>query len=209
MRRCAAALSLVALLCSGAAEAQTRHRRRIDRYTGTLAIGGAVGVGAPRGFASAFMEFRPHRLIGFNFGGGTGGTFGPAIEAGVWTAPIGGRDWAIGFGGSWARNYSVVNLPEELGRGSLPAHGDWLSVSAGMEFRPSRSLMIRFTVGHSWLTNTAEFNVGTVAEINQVEAMGYTLPGTSPIDAARAAASGETLGMWFGQVEIAPLIRLW
>lgn len=188
---------------------RTRRVRRVvrDRFAGTWSLGASFGVGGPRGIAGAFLEVRPVRALGFHVGAGVGGTFGPAVDAGVFVSPVGTRGWSLNIGASWSHHFSLVSGVIVPDRGALPGSTDWIHVGVASEFRPSRNLLLRIGVGRAWLLGTGGF---AIAAANEVDAVRASLPvdvGTTPADAVVAASRDETLGVWFFHVDVAPAWR--
>jgi hypothetical protein len=69
-------------------------------------------------------------------------------------------------------------------------------------------MLLRVGVGRAWLLNTGDFRVATTTELRNAElAQDSTLPGVGPVDAARAAAEGSTLGVWYLHLDVAPAWR--
>ncbi len=145
--------------------------------------------------------------MGVSLGGGAGGSFGPAVDVTVLVAPLGGRAWALGVEGSYAHQFSYgagLSLPD--GR-AMPRGSDWLSAGLTVELRPTRGMMLRLGAGRAWLMNTGDFGVLRREEIAWAESNTTPLPGVDPLDAARAALAGETLGVWFVHLDVAPSWR--
>lgn len=207
--RVALALAGAVLLATSSALAQTapRRAREASRFGSSFSVGASVGVGGPRGLAGAFIELRPWRALGIGGGMGLGGAFGPSFDATAVFTPIGTTGWSFGVSGSysrqitWSRKLDGVQL---ISGREVPAGSNWLSAAVVNEFRPSRSFMLRLSVGRAWLMNTSDFNVVRPEELPILDTLDPPFPGTTPIDAARAASRGETLGVWFVQVEVAP-----
>lgn len=210
---------LCLLLASPAASAQTEPgldvvspapppRRVRDRFSRTILFGATAGVGSPRGIAGAFLELRPWRAFGVSVGGGAGGIFGPGIDVSAVLAPVGGISWAIGVEGSYSHQFGYglgVTLPD--GR-ALPSGSNWASAGVALEFRPSRSSMVRLGAGRTWLLNTADFGIFTRTELDYVQnEVGAIVPGATPLDAARAALDGQTLSMWYVHLDVSPAWR--
>jgi len=202
--------ALVGALLSSAAladPAPARQRVLRDRFRGTILVGATVGVGSPMGFGGGFVELRPWRAFGVSAGGGAGGAFGPAVAVSTTLAPLGGRVWALGVEGAFSHQFSYGgDLATPDGR-TMPAGSNWLSAGISFEVRPSRSLMLRVGVGRSWLLNTSDFGVFRRDEIEWVAQNSTTPPGVSPLDAARAAHAGDTLGVWYCHLDVAPSWR--
>lgn len=181
-----------------------------DRFARTVSVGATVGVGGPRGVAGAFVELRPWRALALSAGAGLGGAFGPGFDGTVVLTPIGTAGWALGASASlsrqvmWTDRYAGLQLP--AGR-TLPAHSDWTSVAVVNEFRPSSSMMLRLSVGHAWLLNRSAFNVIRSEELPLLDTIDPGIPGATPLDAARSAARGESFGLWFVALDIAPTWR--
>ena len=199
-----------ALLCCTLVLASARASAEEDRFGRTVSVGASLGVGGPRGVAGAFVELRPWRALALGGGAGLGGAFGPSFDATVSLTPVGTAGWSFGVSGSfsrqvmWTSSYAGLQLPQ--GR-SLPAGSNWLSAAVVNEFRPSTNMMIRVSAGRAWMLNTSQFGVLSVAQLPYLDAVDPGVPGTTPLDAVRAAARGESLGVWFVQVDIAPSWR--
>ena len=198
--------ALLALPTSAAAEGRVRRRARRDRFTNTVSLGGTAGVGSPLGLLGAFVEYRPARWFALGGGGGLGGSFGPAAGATAYLDPIVTRGFAMGVGGSLSHNFSYVHGTVVEGRRPLPSGTNWASVEVEMQVRPSRHVFVRVGFGRGFLLDTAAFRLGSEAELAQVHLP--TLPGVSPVDAIRAAARGEQLGVWFVHLDVAGVWRL-
>ncbi len=217
--RLARSVLVMGCLFASAASAQPRPRVRRahaasrvhhgvrDRFARTVLFGATVGVGSPRGFAGGFVELRPWRALGLAVGGGAGGGFGPSLDVTATVAPLGGRAWALGVEGSFSHQFSYgrsLAMPD--GR-AMPAGSNWLSAGVSFEVRPSRHLMLRVGAGRAWLVNTRDFGQLDRNELRYAEAQYDVVPGVNPLDANRAALDGETLGVWYVHVDIAPSWR--
>lgn len=195
------------LALSSPVSAVPRRRVTRDRFSRTVLVGASVGVGSPRGFAGGFVELRPWRAVGLAVGGGAGGAFGPSVDVTAQVAPLGGTAWALGGEAAYSRQFSYgtdVAMPD--GR-TMPAHSDWISAGLSFELRPSRGFMLRVGVGRAWLLNTSDFGVFRSNELAWVERNYAVPPGVTPLDAARAANAGETLGVWYVHIDLAPAWR--
>ena len=202
------ALCLAALLCTSSALAQRAPEP--DRFGSSFSVGASMGLGGPRGVAGAFVELRPWRALALGGGVGLGGAFGPAFDATAVLTPVRTTGWAFGVSGSyayqlmWARSLNGVQLP--AGR-TVPAGSRWASVAVVNEFRPARNVMLRLSVGRAFLLNTSDFNVVRPEELGILDTVEPPIPGATPLDAARAAAHGDSLGVWFVQLDVAPTWR--
>lgn len=207
--RVALALVGAVMLTTSSALAQdlSAPRREADRFGSSFSVGASLGVGGPRGVAGAFIELRPWRALGLGGGVGLGGAFGPSFDATAVFTPVGTTGWAFGVSGSfsyqlmWSRSLNGVQLP--AGR-AVPAGSRWASLAVVNEFRPSRNMMIRVSAGRAWMLNTSDFNLVRPEERALLDSVDPPIPGATPLDAARAALDGDTLGVWFVQVDIAP-----
>lgn len=203
------AVLLGSLLLSGKT-ARAENRPSPERFARSLSVGASLGVGGPRGLAGAFVELRPWRAVAIGVGAGLGGSFGPGFDATLTLTPIATTGWALGGSASisrqimWSRDYEGLQLPP--GR-ALPSRSDWASLAVVNEFRPSPGLMLRLSAGRSWMLDTASFHVATAQELSAVGPVDAPVPGATPLDAIRAASRGETLGVWFVQLDIAPSWR--
>lgn len=210
--RCPALLTLLALITAGAsahADPPRPHRRRVvrDHFRRTFSLGASVGVGSPLGLTGAFVELRPWRALGVSVGGGLGGNFGPAVAATVLVAPVGTRRWALGAEASFSHHVAYAQGRDLSGGRELPGSSNWVGLGVTSEWRPTRSLLLRIGVGHSWLLDTGGYGVLREGELPEAEqAIGF-LPGATPVDAARAAITGDTLGVWYVHIDIAPSWR--
>lgn len=181
-----------------------------DRFARTFSVGASVGVGGPRGVAGAFMELRPWRALALSAGATLGGSFGPGFDGTLTLTPVGTTGWTLGASGSlsrqlmWSDRWGGLQLP--AGR-TMPTHSDWASVAVVNEFRPSSSMMLRLSVGRSWLLNRGAFHVVRSEELPLLDGVDPGIPGATPLDAARAAARGQDFGVWFVQLDIAPTWR--
>lgn len=211
--RCRAALTLlaVALACSESAHAHPRRRarRRVvrDYFSRTVSLGATVGLGSPLGLTGAFIELRPWRALGVAAGGGLGGNFGPGLAATVLLSPVGTRRWALDLEASLSHHFSYGRgLSLRDGR-TPPGSSNWVHLGVASEWRPSRSLLLRVGVGRAWLLDTAAFGLLRQSELPAAEQALDALPGATPVDAARAALAGDTLGVWYVHVDLAPTWR--
>lgn len=182
-------------------------RRHIDRFSGTWSLGASLGAGAPLGVAGAFLELRPARAISFDAGVGFGGSFGPSVAATAFVAPVTTRVFSPQVGVSLSHHFSYVHGVVVPGRAAMPSATNWLGVEVAAEFRPSRTMMFRLGVGRAFLLGTSAFALATQAEMSSLPDNPVPLPGATPYDAVRAAALGETLGVWFVHLDIAPTWR--
>ena len=210
--RCLATLMLLAL-SGGAfttvAAADPAPRRRVarDYFRHTLSLGATVGVGSPIGLTGAFVELRPWRAFGMSVGGGLGGSFGPSVAATVFVSPIGTRRWALDLEASLSHQFAYTQGHSLHDGRALPGSSNWISIGVASEWRPSRSLLLRVGVGRAWLLDTSAYGVLHQNELAEAEQAVGPLPGTTPVDAARAALAGETLGVWYVHLDIAPSWR--
>jgi hypothetical protein len=210
--RCPGLLPLLALLAATAsahADPDPPRRRRVvrDYFRHTISLGASVGVGSPLGLTGGFVELRPWRALGVSAGGGLGGNFGPSVAATVAVSPLGTRRWALDLEASLAHHFAYAQ-GRALSEGrELPGSSNWVGLGVASEWRPSRSLLLRVAVGYSWLLDTSGYGVLRQRELTEAEqAIGF-LPGATAVDAARAAMAGETLGVWYVHVDLAPTWR--
>ncbi|MBK8693266.1 MAG: hypothetical protein IPN17_13445 [Deltaproteobacteria bacterium] len=205
-------LPLIALLAAAAsahADPPQRARRRVarDYFRHTISLGASVGVGSPLGLTGGFVELRPWRALGVSVGGGLGGNFGPSVAATVVVSPVGTRRWALALETSLSHHVAYAQGRALSDGRELPASSNWVGVGVASEWRPSRSLLLRVAVGRSWLLDTSGYGVIRQRELTEAEqAIGF-LPGVTAVDAARAAMAGETLGVWYVHIDIAPTWR--
>lgn len=210
--RCPALFTLLALLTAAAtahADPPAPARRRVvrDYFRRTVSAGATLGVGSPLGLVGGFVELRPWRAFGVAVGGGLGGSFGPSVATTLLASPIGTRRWALNVEASFSHHFSYAADFGLSGGRELPGSSNWVSLGVASEWRPNRSLLLRVGVGYSWLLDTSEFGVLRQAELPEAEqAVGF-LPGVTPVDAARAAIAGDTLGVWYVHIDIAPTWR--
>ncbi|MEZ4392316.1 MAG: hypothetical protein R3A48_14600 [Polyangiales bacterium] len=203
-------LALIGSLTVASLNARAESPPRPDRFARAFSVGASLGVGGPRGVAGTFIELRPWRALAVSVGAGLGGAFGPGFDATITLTPVGTAGWVLGASTSlsrqimWTTSYAGLQAPS--GR-SLPGHSDWASLAVVNELRPSSSMMIRVSVGRSWMLNTSGFNLVPAQQLALVDAVDPGLPGVTPLDAVRSAARGEGLGVWFVQVDIAPSWR--
>lgn len=205
-------LTLIALLAATAsahAAPDPPRRRRVarDYFRHTISLGASVGVGSPLGLTGGFVELRPWRALGLSVGGGLGGNFGPSVAATVLVSPVGTRRWALSLETSLS-HHVAYSRAQALGEGrELPGSSNWVGLGVASEWRPSRSLLLRVAAGRSWLLDTGGYGVLRQRELSEAEqAVGF-LPGVTAVDAARAAMAGETLGVWYVHIDIAPSWR--
>lgn len=210
--RCPGLLTLIALLAavpSAHADPGPARRRRVvrDHFRRTISLGASVGVGSPLGLTGGFVELRPWRSLGVSVGGGLGGNFGPSMAATVLISPVGTRRWALDLEASLSHHFAYTQ-GRELSEGrELPDSSNWVAVGVASEWRPSRSLLLRVGAGYSWLLDTSGYGVLRLRELAEAEqAIGF-LPGATAVDAARSAMAGETLGVWYVHIDIAPTWR--
>ena len=208
--RCRAALLLLTLALAAPSVARADPpRRRVarDYFRRTVSVGASVGVGSPLGLTGGFVEMRPWRALGASVGGGVGGNFGPSVMATVLVSPVGTRRWAIDLEASLAHHFSY-----ELGRTlddgrMLPGASNWVGLGVASEWRPSRGFLLRIAVGHAWLLDTSEYGVLQESELPAAQQAVALLPGATPVDAAIAARAGDTLGVWYVHLDLAPTWR--
>lgn len=212
--RCRPAFSLLILAAFTStatvhADPRPAARRRVvrDYFRRTLSLGASVGVGSPLGLTGGFVEMRPWRALGVSVGGGIGGNFGPAIAGTLIVAPVGTRRWALDIESSLSHHFAYAQGRALDGGRSLPGSSNWVSLGVASEWRPSRSLLLRVAVGHSWLLDTSDHGVLRESELPEAEQVVANLPGATPVDAARSALAGETLGVWYVHIDIAPTWR--
>lgn len=195
------------LLASLVLASATAAAQEPDRFARSISVGASVGAGGPRGFVGAFVELRPWRALALGGGVGLGGAFGPSFDATAVLTPVGTGGWALGVSGSfshqvmWTRSIAGLQLP--AGR-AVPGSSQWASLALVNEFRPSGNVMLRLSVGRAWMLNTSDFNVVRPEELPLLDAVRVDFPGATPVDAARAAANGDGLGVWFVQLDVAP-----
>lgn len=210
--RCPTLFTLLALLATTAtahADPPAPARRRVarDYFRRTVSAGATLGVGSPLGLVGGFVELRPWRAFGVSVGGGLGGSFGPSVATTLLASPVGTRRWALDVELSFAHHFSYAADIGLSGGRELPGSSNWIGLGVASEWRPNRSLLLRVGVGYSWLLDTAGFGVLRAAELPEAEqAIGF-LPGATPVDAARAAIAGDTLGVWYVHVDLAPTWR--
>jgi hypothetical protein len=191
----------------GWADPRPRVRRVRNRFERTVLVGASAGVGSPYGFAGAFVELRPWRAASLSVGGGVGGGFGPSVGAMLNLNPLGGTTWALGVEAGLSHQFTYgrdLALPD--GR-TMPAGSDWFSGGVVFEGRPSRFLMFRVGAGYTTMLNTGDFGIVRANELAYAESFYDALPGVTPLDAARAALAGDTLGTWYFHIDIAPSWR--
>jgi hypothetical protein len=210
--RCAALVTLLALMSASAtvhADPARPARRRVvrDYFRRTISAGATLGVGSPLGLVGAFVELRPWRAFGVAVGGGLGGSFGPTVGATVLASPVGTRRWALDLEASLSHHFAYSQGLALSGGRELPGSSNWVGLGVASEWRPSRSIMLRVAVGHAWLLDTSGYGVLRGSELPEAEqAIGF-LPGATPVDAARAAIAGDTLGVWYVHIDLAPTWR--
>lgn len=184
-----------------------RRRATRDFFRRTIAVGASVGVGSPLGLTGAFVELRPWRALGVSLGGGLGGNFGPSVAATLFAAPVGTRRWALAVEASVAHHFAYTQGRALSDGRALPGASNWIGLGVASEWRPSRSLLVRVAVGRAWLLDTGDYGVLRASELPEAEqAIGF-LPGATPVDAAREAMTGGTLGVWYLHVDLAPTWR--
>lgn len=183
------------------------RRRLVNRFAGTWSLGASVGAGSPLGLAGFFIEARPIRALSLGVGGGFGGSFGPSISAATYLSPYSTRVWSPQIGVSISHNIAWVSGEVIPDHAALPGSTDWVGVEIANEFRPSRSMLIRIGIGRAFLLSTSRFGVVSSAEVSNLPEDPAPVPGVTPFDAVRAAAAGDTLGVWFIHLDIAPTWR--
>lgn len=200
-------VGLLAFASSAAADPAPRRRVVRDYFRRTISAGATLGVGSPIGLVGGFVELRPWRAFGVSVGGGLGGSFGPSVATTLLASPVGTRRWALDLEASYSHQFAYAQGIGLSGGRELPAGSNWISLGVGSEWRPNRTLLLRVAVGYSWLIDTGDHGVLRESELPQAEqAVGF-LPGTTPVDAARAALAGETLGVWYVHLDVAPTWR--
>ncbi len=182
-------------------------RRPRDRFGRTISVGGTLGAGSPRGITGAFLSLRPVRWFGAEVGAGFGGAFGPGVDATVLVSPVGTRRWGLNVSGSLSRQFGWSRGPTTPDGRSLPLESTWVSLGVASEWRPSRGFMVRVGVGRAWLLNTSDWGTMRANELDRADMALAGLPGSTPLDAARAALAGERLGVWFVHIDVAPTWR--
>lgn len=200
---CCVGLAVVAVGLS--AEAVPRRVR--DRFRSTFSLGGTIGVGSPRGVAGAFIEVRPWRAFGVSAGTGFGGAFGPSVDGTVVVSPFGTRGWALDLTASLSHQFGYASGPSTPDGRSLPTTSNWVSVGVASEWRPMRNLMVRVGAGRAFLLNTSGYGALRAAELDRMGNAVVEIPGQTPLDAARSALAGETFGVWFVHIDLAPVWR--
>ncbi|MDB4929221.1 MAG: hypothetical protein JWM10_1705 [Myxococcaceae bacterium] len=206
--RCRAALLLVALVFPSVARADPPRRRVVrDYFRRTVSVGASLGVGSPLGLTGGFVELRPWRALGASVGGGVGGNFGPSVMATVLVSPVGTRRWALDLEASLAHHVSyAAGRTLDDGR-ALPGSSNWVGLGVASEWRPTRGLLLRVAVGRAWLLDTGAYGVLRERELPEAQEAVALLPGATPVDAARAALAGDTLGVWYVHLDLAPTWR--
>lgn len=177
---------------------------RRDRWRNTLSLGLSVGFSGPLGVLGAFVEYRPYRWVALSVGGGSGGTFGPAVAGSAYVDPLVLRAFSLGIGASWSHNFSLARGAIVPGRPNLPEGTNWASVELQAQLRPSRRVQLRLGVGRTFLLDTPSFRVASEAELSQVQLPTFPVP--TPVDAVRAAARGEVFGLWYAHFDLAVVL---
>ena len=152
-----------------------------------------------------FGQFTIPDFLGARYGGQAVRLI--AVAATVLVSPVGTRRWALSLETSLSHNIAY-SQGRALGEGrELPGSSNWVGLGVASEWRPSRSLLLRVAAGRSWLLDTSGYGVLRQRELSEAEqAIGF-LPGVTAVDAARAAMAGETLGVWYVHIDIAPSWR--
>ena len=208
--RCLPLLTLLAfasVTATAHADPPARRRAVRDHFRRTVSLGATVGVGSPLGLTGGFVELRPWRALGVAIGGGLGGNFGPAIAGTLLLSPVGSRRWALDLEAALSHHFAYAQGRSLRDGRELPASSNWVSLGVAGEWRPSRSLLLRVGVGRAWLLDTGAYGQLREGELPEAEQAVAALPGATPVDAARAAITGDTLGVWYVHVDLAPTWR--
>jgi hypothetical protein len=208
--RCRAAMFLLGLALAAPSVARADPpRRRVarDYFRRTVSVGASLGVGSPLGLTGGFVELRPWRALGASVGSGIGGNFGPSVMATVLVSPVGTRRWALDLEASLAHHFAYAAGRTFADGRALPGSSNWVGLGVASEWRPSRGFVVRVAVGRAWLLATSAYGVLRESELPEAQQAVALLPGATPVDAARAALAGDTLGVWYVHLDLAPTWR--
>ena len=168
------------------------------RWRSHLGLGVTVGAGSPLGVIGGFVEANFHPAIGLMIGGGSGGTFGPAIGGTVHVRPF----RIDGFAPYIALGFSTNFIPAQYHSDPslvAPANAWWINLELGAEYRLPRNFALRLGVGWAILLNTGAFTNQQVGP--QYGPLSNTELGWDPVSAADSHDEGHALGFPFAHLD--------